>query len=201
MHYIDASERAGVAARPGTRGADERLSVLRPKMDHALVDRSSYFRWDPWLPLGVAVVALVSQVEPWWRASPDGVAYLSVSRSLWEGGGLRALGEERLHQSPGYAVVLAPLWGLARGEASHMFRWVAVLHFVLGVGVAGAGVPLDAAPGIGGGGGPAGGVVGGERGVFRGAPPGVERAAVRGAAGGWGAGGGALGAGAWLGAE
>ena len=102
-------------------------------MEDAIAERRSYFRWDPWLPLGLAVVALVLQVEPWWRPSPDGVQYLSVSRSLWQTGTLRALGEERLHQAPGYAVVLAPLWGLAGGEVSRVFGWVAVLHFALGV--------------------------------------------------------------------
>ena len=76
---------------------------------------TGYLRWDPWLPLGLAVVALLGQVEWWWRSSPDGLGYLSMSRSLWETGELSNLGVARVHHAPGYAVVLAPLWGLTGG--------------------------------------------------------------------------------------
>lgn len=80
-----------------------------------------------WLALLAAVLAL--QIGPWWFPTPDSAAYLSMARSLAETGTMRRFGSPHLYFSPGYPLLISPLFLLG----PRPLLAISILHWLLAV--------------------------------------------------------------------
>jgi hypothetical protein len=61
-------------------------------------------------PLRAAILAslLALQIGPWWHATPDAAAYVSIARSITTGDRVAALGNEQLGFPIGYPALISP---------------------------------------------------------------------------------------------
>lgn len=86
-----------------------------------------------WLLALAAVLAV--QISPWWFPTPDSAAYLSMARSLASTGTLLRFGSPHLYFSPGYPVVISPVFLLGPRPlfAISMSQWVLAVALMLGV--------------------------------------------------------------------
>jgi hypothetical protein len=79
--------------------------------------------------MALACLMLLAQVGPWWYASRDGASYLSIARSLADGGPPTNLGREQLFFAPAYSVFIAPVFWIS----DRPFLLLSLLHAALGV--------------------------------------------------------------------
>lgn len=117
-------------------------------MDHVQYGESTFVRkiadWRllavcylqrPAFVLGAMAFLLLTQVLPWWGPTPDASCYLSMARSVADGGPMTNLGSPKLHYAPGYAILISPaflvgdrpFWLLA------LFQWAFAILFMLGL--------------------------------------------------------------------
>ena len=89
----------------------------------------------PWRVLAVLAVLMALQISPWWYATDDSHSYLSIARSIARGAGPTNLGSRHLWFSPGYPVLISPLFWLAERPflAISIGQWLLLLAFMAGV--------------------------------------------------------------------
>ncbi|MBL9122690.1 MAG: hypothetical protein JNG90_03595, partial [Planctomycetaceae bacterium] len=73
---------------------------------------------------------LAVQISSWWYPTPDACGYVSIARSLAQGGPATNLGSAQLWYSPGYPLLLAPLFWLSERP----FLLISILHWLLATG-------------------------------------------------------------------
>jgi hypothetical protein len=96
-----------------------------------------YLQKPAFVLVGLAAL-LATQVLPWWGPTPDASCYLSMARSVAEGGPMTNLGSPKLHYAPGYPILISPAflvserpfwllalmqWGFATLFMWGVYRW------------------------------------------------------------------------------
>src|SRR5712692_3869386 len=74
-------------------------------------------------------VLMALQVSPWWYATPDSAAYLSVARSIAIHGTLSNLGNPHIAYPPGYPLLVSPTFLFAVKP----FVLIGAIHWLLAV--------------------------------------------------------------------
>ena len=82
------------------------------------------------LPAALLILMAI-QVRAWWLPTPDVTVYFSIARSVWTGHGLTSLGSRQLHNAPGYALLLSPLFLVS----AHPFLLLSLLRCVMALAV------------------------------------------------------------------
>lgn len=92
----------------------------------------------PTFVFGGLAILLATQILPWWGPTPDASCYLSMARSVADGGPMTNLGSPKLHYAPGYAILISPAflvserpfwlltlmqWGFAMLLMWGVYRW------------------------------------------------------------------------------
>ncbi|HVX15039.1 MAG TPA: hypothetical protein VHC22_27860 [Pirellulales bacterium] len=85
--------------------------------------------------LAACALLLALQIGPWWYSSVDSTAYLSMARSLARGTGPTNLGSPLLWYSPGYPLLLSPLFMTSERPfvLIAVFQWLLAVGLMLGV--------------------------------------------------------------------
>ncbi len=126
-----------------TRPSDSSQSGLKEN-DRPEHSGSGGRRWDTlvdginrrpctWLALFGLLLAM--QISPWWYATADGSAYLSIARSAASGETLTCLGSHQLYYFPGYPLTISPafLAGDRPFLLLSVIQWLLGLIFLVGV--------------------------------------------------------------------
>jgi len=87
------------------------------------------------IALAVLAAVLAVQISPYWFPTPDSAAYLSMARSVASTGTLRRFGSPHLYFSPGYPLLISPLFLLGPRPllAIAAFQWTLAVVLMLGV--------------------------------------------------------------------
>lgn len=85
--------------------------------------------------LAVLALLMAAQISPWWYASDDSHSYLSIARSIADGTGPTNLGSRHLWFSPGYPLLISPMFWLGERPflAISIFQWLLMVAFMVGV--------------------------------------------------------------------
>jgi hypothetical protein len=97
----------------------------RPDVEDWLLHQSRHHR--RWLV--ILALMLAAELGPVWPTAPDAVAYLSISRSIATGHGLRNLGFSHIAYPPGYPLLISPAFFFP----AFPFAVIAGLHWLLGM--------------------------------------------------------------------
>lgn len=62
----------------------------------------------PRVVLSLLAALLATQILPLWTPTPDGAGYLSIARSIAQGGPVTNMGSPKLHYPPGYPLLISP---------------------------------------------------------------------------------------------
>lgn len=89
----------------------------------------------PWRVMAALAVLMALQVSPWWYATDDAHSYLSIARSIARGAGPTNLGSRHLWFSPGYPVLISPLFLLGERPflAISIGQWLLLVACMAGI--------------------------------------------------------------------
>lgn len=89
----------------------------------------------PWRVMAALAVLMALQISPWWYATDDSHSYLSIARSIAQGTGPTNLGSRHLWFSPGYPMLISPLFLLGERPflAISIGQWLLLIGFMAGV--------------------------------------------------------------------
>ena len=103
--------------------------MVNPLGRDALAARLRQINARPVFWLSIIAVLLTTQISPWWYPTPDACAYLSIARSIYDGGPVSNLGSPHLWYPPGYPLMLSPLFAFG----SRPILAVSIFHWILSV--------------------------------------------------------------------